>query len=43
MNQLDISEQLKEKYGSEHVIEQETADGILTVWILREDLFDCIN
>ena len=43
MNQSDILERLKEQYGSEHIVEQETVDGIPTAWILREDLFDCMN
>ena len=43
MTQPAIAEQLKEKYGPEHVIEQLTVDKIPTVWIPREDLCDCMK
>lgn len=43
MTQPAIIEQLKKRYGSEHVIEQPSIDKIPIIWVLREDLCDCMK
>jgi NADH-quinone oxidoreductase subunit C/D len=38
-----IIEQLKEKYGTEQITEQQTCDDVPTVWIKKENVRDCMS
>ncbi len=43
MTTQNILSQLKEKYGADQVIEQSTSDEVLTAWIGKEKLYDCMK
>lgn len=40
---MNIIEQLKNKFGGERIIEQKTSDDIPTMWVMRDDLCNCLR
>ena len=43
MPEQNIINQLKQKFGYDRIVEQKTSDEIATVWIMKEDLCDCMS
>lgn len=43
MASQNITEKLKQKYGTEQVTEQQTCDDVPTVWIKKENIRDCMG